>query len=172
MEFLLEILKFTIPALTVFLTTYLLFKSFFEHQAHMKLMELQHGSRTTTLPQRLQAYERLSLFAERISIPNLIMRLRTGSSTNQSLMYAMMMSIQQEYEHNISQQIYIGDQLWQIIKLAKDNMVVSINTCASGLDPNGSSEELINALFNYLAQNPAPNDTALEALRSEASKLF
>ncbi len=167
-----EILKYTLPGMVVFLTTYLLFKEFFQHQYHQKMLELKQNDSKTTLPLRLQSYERLSLFCERIAIPNLMMRLKNTSSTNQSLQYAMVLSIQQEFEHNISQQIYVSDQLWQIIKLAKETMMNIINTNAQGLDPQGSSDELVKVLFAHISENASPNDLAVNAIRKEASKLF
>jgi hypothetical protein len=84
----------------------------------------------------------------------------------------MVLSIQQEFEHNISQQIYVSDQLWQIIKLAKETMMNFINTNAQALDPNGSSDELVKALFAQISETTSPNDVALNAIRKEASKLF
>jgi hypothetical protein len=167
-----EILKYVLPGLITFLTTYFLFKSFFDFQNNAKAFELKHSETKTTLPIRLQAYERLSLFSERIALPNLIMRLRTSSSTNQSLHYAMLTSIQQEYEHNISQQIYVSEKLWQIVKISKENMMSIVSNCYDGLNPQGNSEEYVAALFSYLEKNPMPVDMALSAIRSEAGGIF
>jgi CRISPR/Cas system CMR subunit Cmr4 (Cas7 group RAMP superfamily) len=172
MQTLLEVLKLTIPGMLVFLTTYLLFKEFFQNQHQIKALEIRQNNSKTTLPLRLQAYERLSLFCERIAIYNLIMRLRTSTSTNQSLQYAMMLSIQQEFEHNISQQIYVSDELWKIIKMAKDAMVDIVTFNAQNIDPEGNSEELIAKLIAYLNLHPSPNDTAISAIRSEAASYF
>jgi len=71
-----EILKFTIPALIMFWAVQSLFKEFLQGQQQMRLMEIKQQQSGTTLPLRLQAYERLSLFCERISIPNLVMRFK------------------------------------------------------------------------------------------------
>jgi hypothetical protein len=172
MELLFEILKLTLPALIVGLTVYFLFKNFFDFQYRIKAIENKQNDRKITVPLRLQSYERLSLFCERISIPNLIMRLRSQDGNAQSLRYALMIAIQQEFEHNVSQQVYVSDQLWQIIRLTKENMLGIVNEVASKTDNNANSEILIDALFKYLDENQSPTDTALSAIRQEAGDLF
>ena len=102
-----EILKFTIPALIMFWAIQNLFKEFLQGQQQMRLMEIKQQQGNSTLPLRLQAYERLSLFCERITIPNLIMRLKTEGMQAGALRVALMMAIQQEFEHNLTQQVYI-----------------------------------------------------------------
>ncbi|HMW75898.1 MAG TPA: hypothetical protein PKD40_09585, partial [Saprospiraceae bacterium] len=72
-------------------------------------MELKQNANAVTLPLKLQAYERLSLFCERISIPSLILRLNQPGMNTQALRYAMLISIQKEFEHNITQQMYISE---------------------------------------------------------------
>jgi hypothetical protein len=172
MELLFEIIKYTLPALIVGLTVYFLFNNFFDFQYRMKAMENKQNDRRTTVPMRLQAYERLSLFCERISIPNLVMRLRTQESNAQSLRYALMIAIQQEFEHNVSQQVYVSSELWQIIKLTKDNMLGIVNEAAQGLAKDADSEQLIDALFKFMTDKQSPTDTALAAIRQEAGEIF
>ena len=72
----LELVKITVPALIVFLTVYYLMKHFLENQYQVKMLEYKQNQQNTTIPLRLQAYERLSLFCERISIPSLVLRVR------------------------------------------------------------------------------------------------
>lgn len=172
MEFLLEILKLTFPALVVGLTVYYLFKKLFDFQYRMKMIENKQMDRKTTVPLRLQSYERLSLFCERISFPNLIMRLNTQESTAQSLKYAMMIAIQQEFEHNVSQQVYVSDQLWQIIRLTKENMLGIVSEVSAKPENMASGEQFINALLQFNADKQSPIEVALTAIRQEAGELF
>ncbi len=172
MELLFEILKLTLPALIVGLTVYFLFKNFFDFQYRMKAMESKQNDRRITVPLRLQSYERLSLFCERISIPNLVMRLRTQEGNAESLRFALMIGIQQEFEHNVSQQVYVSGDLWQIIKLTKDNMLGIVSEAAQGLKKEDSTEAFINALFQFMADKQSPTDTALTAIRQESGELF
>jgi len=173
MEVILEIIKITVPAIIVFLTVYFLMKTHSDKELRLKQMENSHSNRNATLPMRLGAYERLSLFLERINIPNLIFRLNTEGSSNASLQIAMLMAIQQEYEHNISQQVYVSESLWQIIKTARDMNVSAINEIAGDLDPKGDSKELKSILMNYLDRREAdPILTAQAAVKKEAALLF
>ena len=172
MELLFEVIKYTLPALITGLTVFYLFRNFFAFQIRLKSVENKNAEKKITLPLRLQSYERLSLFCERISIPNLIMRLKSPDAGAGSLQYSMMIAIQQEFEHNISQQIYVSDTLWQIIRLAKDNMIAVINEVGGKLDKKASADELTDALFKYLSENQSATDTALAAIRKEAGDLF
>jgi len=173
MEVILEIIKITVPALIVFATVYFLMKNHTEQQIELKQYELGSQNRSTTMPLRLGAYERLSLFLERIAVPNLLFRLKSTESTNASLQFALLMAIQQEYEHNISQQVYVSDNLWQIIKTAKDMNVDMINNIAKDLDGKGDAKELAGTLMQYLElQEGSPILTAQVAVKKEAALLF
>src|SRR5690606_3917144 len=105
----LEIIKITIPALIVFATVHTLLKQYLEKQYQLRKLDLKQDQTKTTTRLRLQAYERLSLFCERISIPSLILRLRSEKMNAMELRLAMMIAIQKEFEHNITQQVYVSD---------------------------------------------------------------
>lgn len=168
-----EILKFTIPALIMFWAVQSLFKQFLQGQQQMRLMEIKQQQGSTTLPLRLQAYERLSLFCERISIPNLVMRLKTQGMQAGALRVALMMAIQQEFEHNLTQQVYISEQLWEIIKLSRTDTINVVTSVAEGVDPKASADELIKALFAAMeAREGSPLLTAQAAIKKEAGLLF
>ena len=115
---LLEIIKITVPALIVFFTVHHLLKTYLEKQYQLKVLEHKQSNKGTTTPMRLQAYERLSLFCERISIPSMLLRLKEGTQTVTELRFKLLMAMQQEFEYNITQQVYVSDQLWQILKLS------------------------------------------------------
>ena len=173
MEIILEIIKIGLPSLIVFLTVYYVLKAFLDKQNQLQLLEIQKKQKETTIPMRFQAYERLSLFCERISIPNLVLRLKTKDANSASLRVSLLLAVQQEFEHNISQQIYVSDKLWQIIKFAKDDTVNTINTIAQNIDPKSNSDLLANALMLYVEQNGSKAlDTALLAIRKETAILL
>ncbi|MFZ4545228.1 MAG: hypothetical protein ACOYOA_14345 [Saprospiraceae bacterium] len=172
MELFFEIIKYTLPALITGLTAFYLFRNFFEFQIRVKAIENKNHDRKITLPMRLQSYERLSLFCERISVANLIMRLKSPEASASSLQYAMMIAIQQEFEHNVSQQVYVSDALWQIIRLTKDNMMAVISEVGGKMDKKDTADQLTDALFKYFSENPSATDTALAAIRQECGDLF
>lgn len=168
-----EILKFTIPALIMFWAVRSLFKEFLQGQQQLRLMEIRQQQGSTTLPLRLQAYERLSLFVERISIPNLIMRLKTEGMQAGALRVALMMAIQQEFEHNLTQQVYVSEKLWEIIKLSRTDTVNVVTSVAEGVDPKADANELVKALFQSLENREgSPLLTAQAAIKKEAGLLF
>lgn len=170
---LLEIVKITVPSLVVFFTVYYLLKIYLDKQYQLKVLEFRQNQQHTTIPLRLQAYERLSLFCERIAIPSLLLRLREENQTAANLRLAMLVTIQQEFEYNITQQVYVSEQLWQIVKISRDNTVNVINGLYENVDPRGPSKDLAGALLTYADSQPASAlDKALSAIKKEASLLM
>ena len=113
----LEIIKYLVPAVVV----YFLMDRFLTGHRNIEGQKIRAEQRNDTLPLRFQAYERLTLFLERIKIPSLVMRLKTPSAEADDLKNAIMIAVQKEFEHNLTQQIYITGDLWKIIELAKDS---------------------------------------------------
>ena len=157
----------------VFLTVNQLLKNYLESQHRLRLVDLKQGQQKATLPIRLQAYERLSLFCERISIPSLLLRIRKEGMTSSELRVSLLLAIQGEYEHNITQQVYVSDQLWQIIKIARDDAVNTISLVAESVDPKSDGKELANALIQILSNRDMTGlDTALIAIKKEAGLIL
>ena len=124
------------------------------------------------MPLRLQAYERLALFCERIALPALLFRHQSDETVSIQRL-TLLLAIQQEYEHNISQQIYVSDQLWQIVKAARDDSSQLIDMVASQLDGNANAQELTKALYRALGQRQSdPISIAQQAIRREVASLF
>ncbi|MCB0570364.1 MAG: hypothetical protein KDC66_11395 [Phaeodactylibacter sp.] len=173
LSFILEIFKLAIPALLVFLTAYYILKTYLDKQLQLKSAEIRQSQAQTTLPLRLQAYERLSLFCERITLPNLLLRVRRDNMTSGELRLALLLAIQQEYEHNITQQVYVSGQLWEIIKIARDESVNFVALVAEKIDARSNSKELAQALIHFLNQREATAvEKALLAIKKEASTIL
>ena len=169
----LEIIKITIPALIVFATVYTLLKQYLENQYKIRMLDLKQSQTKTTTRLRLQAYERLSLFCERISIPSLILRLRDEKMNAMDLRLAIMIAIQKEFEHNITQQVYVSDQLWQIVKIARDDAVNIVNLVYNSIEPNSTSRDYSNAIIHYLEKREfVSSEKALFAIKKEAGLLM
>ncbi len=172
-ETILEIIKITVPALIVFLTIYYLMKQYNEQQYQLKMLEFKQKQQDKTLPLRLQAYERLSMFCERISLSNLVFRMRQENMTAKDLKIAMILAIQQEFEHNLSQQVYVSNDLWQIINIAKNETMAIINLLANGLAADAGSSELSQAIFKYLDEKEiGAIDQAKVAIKKEIGVLM
>ena len=150
-----------------------LIKKYFDNRHQVQLLNLQQQRTQPMLPMRLQACERLILLCERISIPNLISRLRTEGASVNDLRMAMIIAIQQEFEHNVTQQIYVSENLWNILILARNNTADIVNMVAQKLDAQSDSSLLINALFTFL--NEQSNDSiakAQGAIRQEVAGMM
>ncbi len=173
MEILLELLKYTLPALVVFLTVYVMLRQYFQFEARAKELDFKADNRNITLPLRLQAYERLTVLCDRISLPNLILRIRTGSMTADDLQIALQVAIQQEMDHNAAQQMYVSPELWQIISLAKNDAINTINQVAKQM-PNGASGlDYSRELFRFLDEKGGTGlDKASLAIKKEVSLLL
>lgn len=168
----LEIIKITVPALIVFLTVYYLMKTFFANQRAMKQLELSTQAKSTTVPMRLQAYERLSLLCERISIPNMVLRLREEGMSVQDLRMAMLLSIQKEIEYNITQQVYVGENLWEIVKLSRDQVTTIVNEVAAKMPIDSDARDYARALLSVVSQTESALDKAQSAIKAEAGLIL
>jgi len=171
---LLEILKYTLPALIVFLTAYFLLTRYMRKDAVEKTIELKMRRDKEITVLRLQAYERLALFLERINPAAIIGRVRTPDMISNELQYAIVKNIREEFEHNLSQQVYISSDAWNLIVASKDEMIKTINLIGNQLPNEASSGQLINAIFSGIARAnaPLPTEHALEFLKTECRQLF
>lgn len=168
-ETILEILKFTIPGLIVFATAYYLQKQYNDSLYQRQALESRKKYSQDAIPLKLQAYERLLLFTNRIHIPDLILRLKTRDMTTDELKNAMVISVQKEYEHNLAQQLYTSQKLWEIITLAKNDTISYIFDAAKGLSETSNAQELSNALMQKLnSVSKSPLDVASQAIKEEA----
>ncbi|MFN0216410.1 MAG: hypothetical protein ACKVT2_19295 [Saprospiraceae bacterium] len=173
MEFFLDILKLTIPAVIVGATAYLLLKSLLDERQRMDRALLRNDAQKITLPLRLSAYERLMLLCDRADVANTMLRVRMPDMKVRELRGVLLMAINQEFEHNVSQQLYVSDTLWQIIRMAKNNTLAFVTLTSSELDPDAPSEALANALLQAMdEQKISPLQTAIMAVRTEAGQLF
>jgi hypothetical protein len=167
-----EILKYTIPALVVLATAYLVLKQFLTSKEKLALLEYQKEMAGQNLPLKLQAYERLMLLCERIDMKNLVFRLLTKEITPQNLSNGMLVSVQKEYEHNLAQQVYISDSLWKIVTQAKDNVQTLINKSVAELPEGGTSEDLLNILQDNSVVASQSLEIAKSAIRAEIKTII
>lgn len=174
MDIVLELLKYIIPALIVFLTARSIIKSYIKAETDKRAFDLKLDGMRHALPLRLQAYERLTLFLERITPVNLIRRVRKPKMNAFDLQMTLLNNIKVEYEHNLSQQIYVSIDLWMSIRAAKEETITIINRVAASLPQNVDSMELSKRLYQYFIDNEqeVPTERALKMLVTEVKKLL
>jgi len=168
-----EILKITLPALIVFITAYVLFRDMLENDKRRREFEFRVMHAKEMTPVKLQAYERLTLFLERISPESMLVRQSPQDLSVLQYQQVLLSTIRQEYEHNLSQQIYISPILWETIRGAKEKLVILINRSTEELNPNAAGYELSKRIFtNYMEENPVPIALALSDLKKEVGKFL
>jgi hypothetical protein len=173
MDAILEILKYTIPALIVFLTAFVLIVSQNRNDEKRRRTELAMANKKTILPVRLQAYERLALLLERISPESIIMRQNLSNLTAKQLQAELLASIRAEFDHNLSQQVYISSVAWERIKNTRSNIISLINTAAQQIEPNASSYTLSQKILDMVMEHKnSLTAPALEMLKKEIQELY
>lgn len=166
-----------LPSVVVFLTCFLLIKRYLEHIDRKGSIdhtaELKKETLKTTLPLRLQAYERVILYLERISPNSLVMRTYKAGMSARLLQADMNKAIREEYEHNITQQIYVSAGSWQMVRQAKEETIKLINISAGHLPGDASALDLSQIILENCAKiDKLPTDIAISYAKSEIHKLF
>jgi hypothetical protein len=173
MEIVIEFAKLLIPAAVVLYAMYLTVVAFINKERDEKILAIKSRSSESVTPIRLQAYERMALFLERISPKNLILRLSDPSLTSAQFQHVMVREIRDEYNHNLSQQVYMSDDSWELIKNAMEEVIAIINNAASELDPEAKSVELNKKIMNHLIEKDLdPVNYSLKFIKDEVRSLF
>ncbi|HYG18692.1 MAG TPA: hypothetical protein VD816_07180 [Ohtaekwangia sp.] len=173
MEVLIEFGKILIPASVVLYGAYLLVRSFIQKEITMRKLEVRSRSIETILPNRLQAYERITLFLERISPQNLLIRLSAPGLASREFQQLLLSEIRNEYNHNVSQQVYMSEEVWNLVKNAKEDLIVVINDAAGEMGPESSSIDLSKKIFEKAVNKSVdPIAHALSELKREIQQIF
>lgn len=125
------------------------------------------------LPHRVEAYQRIILFMERISPNSLVMRKFQNGMQAKELQSELLSTIRSEFEHNIAQQIFISPQGWKMVKESKEEIIKIINLASSQIDENGNALDLSQKIFEIATQlEKLPTEITNEFLINELQKLF
>ena len=173
MQSIVELLKILIPAAAVLYGMYLTIQTFLQKQFEQKELDIKVKTVEITTPIRLQAYERMTLFLERITPANLLIRL--GSSDIQAIDFqrVLLHEIREEFNHNLAQQVYISHDVWEKTRTAMNDVMALINTSASEISPDATSINLSKKIFEKVINgNQQPTAEALKMLKEEAQKMF
>jgi len=170
---LLEIAKYILPSLVVFLTAYYLMKNQSRETLQKLAMETRKQNQNLITPVRLQAYERLVLLLERISPNQLIINLNKPNMSAHALRAEMLSAIQQEFAYNISQQVYVSAQAWNVVKVVKEQMIQLINSHYERMPEQAMAPDLSRAIIETLMQGDTqPTQKAIDFLKAELNLYF
>lgn len=163
---LLQLLFYLLPAVIVGVISFYFFKMYTSNEDNRRHYQLKLENQKISLPIRLQAFERMALFLERISMGNLLLRIKPKSNDLKAYEDMLVQTIDQEFDHNLSQQIYLSSECWNVIKTSKNATIGIIRKTAKKEDVTNADElrqDILNALMN---QTP-PTEAALDYIKKE-----
>lgn len=173
MDLLSDFLKLIVPAGLVLYGMYLTVKLLLEREADRQRYDVKTRYTETVVPIRLQAYERMVLFLERISPNNLLLRLGGSSTTVLEFQQRLLQEIREEYNHNLSQQVYMSQGVWDQIQAAMNDVITLINQASGDTRPDAPALELSKRIFERIIQKDRqPTADALQAVKGEIQAMF
>lgn len=171
MQIFLEILKFTIPSLLVLLGMYMLIDKLFKQESARREFELYKINKDTILPVKLRAYERLTLFLQRTTPESMLMRYDFAGFTVLQLQQLLLQTVRDEFDHNISQQIYVSKDLWVMVGNARESIVQLINSLAVTFPADAPAIDYAKAILStYASSQNSPTEIALDYIKSEVKQ--
>lgn len=166
-----ELLSYTLPALITGGVAYYFFSLHTKNEEGRRRYLIQKEAQKNALPLRLQAYERMALFLERINPAKILIRITPISTDKIDYQNFVIEHIEQEFEHNLTQQIYISDECWTVISTAKNATIQMIRKAA--LNPEvENANKLREAILNDLLDKQSPSNNALAYIKKEVGELW
>jgi len=166
-----EIAAYTIPSLITGGVAYYLFTAYFKDQQNTRRWLLQKENQKEALPLRLQAYERMAIFLERINPSKLLIRVAPMSQDKNLYEVFIIDHIEQEFEHNLAQQIYITEDCWNVILTAKNTLIQNIRKTAMN-DKITTADKLRETILSDLLEQESPTSIALAYLKKEVTQVI
>jgi hypothetical protein len=110
---------------------------------------------------------------ERISPNNILVRLSNPNYSATDFQRLLVKEIRDEFNHNLSQQIYIHEESWTLIKKAVEDTISIINRSGSSLKEDAKAMDLSKAIFGEILQNESDSiSLALSQLKKEVSQFY
>lgn len=165
-----QLFAYLLPSVVTGAIAFYFFRMHTNNEEGRRRFLLHKDSQKDTLPVRLQAYERMALFLERIAIPSLVVRVGPQSKDKGDYESLLIKSIETEFDHNLSQQIYMSDECWNIIKAAKSATIQMIRKAA--MSQTESADKLREDILNETMEKTSPSATALSFVKKEIGDLW
>ncbi|MFV8323673.1 hypothetical protein [Flavobacterium sp. LB3P21] len=166
-----ELLSYTLPAIVTGLVAYYFFDLHTKNEEGRRRYLLNKEAQKNALPLRLQAYERMSLYMERINPTKLLIRIAPISNDKNDYENLIIAHIEQEFEHNLTQQIYMTDECWTIIVTAK-NATIQMIRKANMSDRVDNADKLREVVISDLMEKQSPSNAALAYIKNEVGQLW
>ncbi|MEP0134006.1 MAG: hypothetical protein ABJJ25_07255 [Eudoraea sp.] len=165
-----QLFAYLLPAVVTGAIAFYFFRLHTRNEEGRRRFLLHKDSQKDAMPIRLQAYERMALFLERISIPSLVVRVAPKSADKNAYEQLLIRSIENEFDHNLSQQIYMSDDCWNIIKAAKNATIQSIRK--AGMSESDSADKFREDVLNETMDKQSPSATALAYVKREIGEIW
>lgn len=162
---------FCFPALIVGIIAYYFFSLYVKNEENRRIYLLHKKNQKISLPLRMQAYERMALFLERINPQQLLVRIPAKGISKNEYENILINTIDEEFQHNTTQQVYMSDELWNIIKAAKGATIQTIRKIAHNAEI-GDTQAMTEAIFKEFVGKPTPSASALSMLKDEVRKFL
>ncbi len=168
-KMILSYVAYLLPAIVVGIVAYYFFKGHIKNEEGRRRYLIQKEAQNQILPLRLQAYERITLYLERIDLSKLIIRIKPFSDFSEDYTKLLIDTIEQEFEHNISQQIYVSSECWNLVRATKNATIRVIRQAAEKETDVDKMREFI--LQNFL-EELTPSQKGLSYVKNEVAELF
>jgi hypothetical protein len=173
MDNFLEMLKIVLPCLAVGAACFLMARTFMDYEHKKARIQAQNAKLEIVVPARMQAYERITLFLERISPETLIRRTLKVTLTARLFQSELMATIRHEYDHNISQQVYMSPAAWAMVKTATEETIRLVNVAGAKLPATAMAGDLAENILNITAQiGKFPTHIAIDNIKKEFAQYF
>ena len=166
-----ELISYTLPTLIMAFVAYSFFELYTKNESEKRKYLLQKDTKPDTLALRLQAYERMTLFLERINPSQLLVRITPISDNKNDYQNFVIAQIEREYEHNLAQQIYVSEECWSTITTAK-NATIQMILLATKNEKISDADQLREVILRDLLEKPSPSSAALAFIKNEVSQLW
>jgi len=167
----LNYVAYLLPAIVVGIIAYFFFKGHTANEEGRRRYLIQKEAQNKIIPSRLQAYERLSLFMERIDPNKLLIRVKPYSDETDKYEDQLIKTIEQEFEHNVTQQIYVSQECWNLINAAK-NATIHVIRQASMHEKDHGADKMREYLLRNFMEEVTPSQKALAYIKTEVAELF
>ncbi|HHN48616.1 MAG TPA: hypothetical protein ENN08_06780 [Bacteroidales bacterium] len=173
MNVLTETLKYILPSALMLLAVYLVIQKFLQKENLRLEKERVIARQKEVFPVRMQAYERIILLLERISPSSLVLRVNKPGISLVQFQSLLIQTIRDEYDHNLSQQLYVSSRAWGLVRTAKEEMIRLINVAGGDIEKQAPTANLAGKILElHAGLDVDPIARALEAVKQEAREMF
>ncbi|HWY98563.1 MAG TPA: hypothetical protein VNY36_05705 [Bacteroidia bacterium] len=173
MESVTLVLEIFLPTLSIGLTAFLIIRSYLKYEESRQQIEIEKTKQDIIFPARMQAYERIILFLERSTPESLIRRVIKGNSSARLFQSELISAVRSEYDHNLSQQVYMSPNAWSMVKTATEETIRLVNISASKLSVTATAPELAENMLQITSQiGKFPTQVAIDSIKKEFAQYF